>query len=248
MKRLKEILDYNFPRKRTDAEYEEILSMQEAQSREIHEKLPGFTEARYERYLRGPTTLFFSPGSIFHELRKIISEIGADTWNKEEKYKRAREMSIATRLSLGLKKLRKEEWMIASSDAPDIFLARPSGNDWYRKPFLAVPVEVMAVPSHEAAKWSHGFPSELVGFVSRKKFGKRYQRETILLVDLNFNYQGIDVPAISKEVQAIKSIPYHQIWITGITSLIEDVFMIGSIYAEFRMTRIDINKERDLLF
>lgn len=248
LKRLKEILDYTFPRRRTEDEYKEVLSMLEVQSREVHEKLPGFTESRYVRYLGGASALFFSPGSIFHELRKIISEIDADTWNKERKYKRAKEMSIATRLSLGLKKLRREEWMIKSDDTPDIILARPSGSDWYQKPFNAVPVEIMAIPTEEAAKWSKDFSSELVSFVEKKKFSKHYWPQTILLVDLNFNYQGIDVQGISERIQEIEFIPYHQIWMTGIVSPTENVFMIGVIYPEFKMTTIDVDREKELLF
>lgn len=147
-KRIETIFFDNFRRELSFSETETILSDMLSRTREELSKIPNFKEADYDRYFAtNEIEIVFSPRQINNEIYQIIKKIGIEELEQSKKYKRLSEMNNAACLSLALKKSTGEEWVIKGQENPDILLIRRNGRGFNEKPFHAINLEIMQIPS-----------------------------------------------------------------------------------------------------
>ena len=244
IKRYKKVIqgsyNANFGRIISDLEIEEGISRLLPRMEEDFKKLPDFSEQNFNRYMEGNNLdLTFSPACVYAEIRKIITQIGVNEFSSLRKYKRVREMEVATRLCLALHKNSNAMWMIKAQDSPDIVLVK-TGNRSFKEKYILdmLQVEVMSIPEKEKRHWEDNFSKSLVDFIKNKKFTKRYG-SCELLITLNFTQLGVPFVDISKEIIKIEDNPYNSIAITAITSEDSTEATVIKIYPTF--SRIDFN-------
>ena len=247
LKKIRRVFQENFSRKLGREEVEEILKNLLNYSEKINKGISGFSQERFEHYLRD-IEIVFSPNAIFHQIGKIVHEAGIDAFGKDGRYKRARELFSASEFVLALKKIYGEEWMIKSQDSPDIILAKPSNRSWFEKPTDAIKLEIMDIPQVERERWQGDITQEFTDFVKKKKFLKRFGPYTHLLIVLNFKEKDLDIEKISKQIKVLPNNPYHQIWFTAGITQDFSILKVGLIYPEYITTTIDKLKEPSLFF
>jgi len=247
LRKIEKVFLENFSRKLSRKETQEVLDSLLSYSRKISEGIPGFSEERFECYIRN-VEISFSPKAVFHQVVKIIQEVGVDVYEKDGRYKRARELFSASELVLALKKIYGEEWAIKSQDNPDIILAKQSNRSWLEKPIDAIKLEIVSIPQVEREKWKGDVTQEFVNFIEKEKFLKRYGPYTHLLVVLDFQEEGLDMKKISEQIKLLQKNPYHQIWfIAGITQDFS-IIKVGLVYPNYNATTINKLEESSLFF
>jgi hypothetical protein len=251
-KKIKKTFLNNFYRDINNEELNEIKGKLLSQSRELHEKIKGFSEERYKHYLGENfknIEIFFSPDSISDQASKLIGEKGEDDFEKPGKYRRTKELIVASRFMIGVKKLNGDEWMIKGQDQPDIILAKPNSQEWLRKPFYGVQLEVMEIPQLIREKWSDKIAQQAAGFIKKTKFDLRFGSDAHLLVLLRFDAKNLDINELAIEIKKLSGNPYQQIWVMALTDPEGDTFMIANIHPSYKFVSVDLNKEaKDLLY
>lgn len=237
---IKDCYEANFGRIISDSEIEEGISRLLPRMERDFKTLPDFSEESFNRYMNGNNLdLTFSPACIYAEIAKIVTEIGADKFSSLGKYKRTREMEVASRICLALHKTTGAMWMIKAQDNPDIVLAKMGDRSLKEKYILDIlQVEIMTIPEEARQSWVNDFTTSLVDFIKKKKFDKRYG-SCELLISLDITQPSVPFSDISKEIIKIKNNPYNSIVITAITSEDSTNVTVIRIYPAF--SRIDFN-------
>jgi len=146
-------------------------------------------------------------------------------------------------LALALKKLSGEEWMIKSQDSPDIVLVKISNRFFYNHPFDGLRLEIMEISEKEKQGFGENVEGEVAEYIRNKKFMKRYQAGTCLLVHFNFNQMGFDLKKVSEKLQSFPNNPYNEIWTRLNASPNAELMNISRLYPEFLRIDIDVVKE-----
>lgn len=212
-------------------------------------KLSDFSEEMFARYMNNNgLTLTYSPACVYSEINLALKTVGESTFSSSRDYKRTREMEIAARMCLALKKQGNGGWMIKVQDNPDIVIFRIN-NSSIKSTFMdAIQIEIMTIPEVEKKQWDNNhFMASLLKFIREKKFKKRYGL-CALMVRLDFNQQGVDFTKVSNLLSAVKSNnPYEKIFITAITSQDLKTVSVMQIHPIFSKTDFDI-EEPGLLY
>ena len=229
-----------------DARLEEVLTNLMPFTDDELRKTEDFSDGAFEMYMRNANGPTFSPACVYHEIEGIIKEKGVTTLMTSQDYKRAREMEIAARFCIANFKKRGDKLMIYSQDNPDIVLALPGVGSLKKRTLVGFQLEVMEIPQIEKDKWQGGTESSLVEFVRQQKFKKRYGGQCDLIVALNFDFEKMDFPEITKKFNLLKDeIPYEHIWITtGISE--EGNVAVIQVYPKFLGQEFNFKNERKL--
>ena len=241
----------NFQREITDEEIEVLFMHLMPRMEDELKNLKGFSEAEFERYMSSKNNdLLFSPANIHNELRKVLTTEGEDALADAGKYKRLREMEVATRYCFANFKKTGDMLMVKAQDNPDIILAL-MGRGSSSKNIPAFRLEVMTVPEIVKGKLNADLPSALVKFIQEKKFSKDYGRDCSLIVNLDFTQMAFDFDKVTAELQKIKNNPYISIWFTfvssGDTQTMPDM-TVAQVYPSFVRQDYNLQKEPNLLY
>lgn len=212
-------------------------------------KLPDFSEDTFNKYLdSNGITLTYSPAAICSEINRIIETVGQDVFSASRSYKRTREMEIAARVCLMLKKRYGEHWMIKIQDNPDIVVFKVAERSIKSDFMDAIQIEIMSIP--EIAKKqldTNNLVTSLLKFIREKKFKKSYGRCS-LVVNLDFTHQNLDLEQASKLLALYKgNNPYDRIVITAIISQDLTTVTVMQIYPNFLRTDFQL-AEQGLLY
>ncbi len=242
--RVKQIILERFSRNISDEEAKDILDKTIKQTETLQSTVSGFSKSRYGLAYDDVSKLeiYFSPNAITDQVRRLVEEVG-DKFETNIRYQHAREMTIASRFVIGLKKALGQEWMIKGQEAPDILLAMKNEKPWTKKPFNAIRLEIMVVPEIVKNKWTNNIENAFVDFISKTKFSKRYGKYTHLLILIRFTHKNLDLVTIQKKLSELKDNPYHQIWVMALTDPTGYEFMICLIYPDYQRTEINLHTE-----
>ena len=179
----------------------------------------------------------------------LISE-GEDQLTRAGKYKRLREMEVATRYCFANYKRTGEMLMIKAQDNPDIVLAlmgKPSSG----KIVEASRLEVMTIPEIVKDRLGADLPSAIAKFIEEKKFLKDYGGLCSLIVCLDFTQMALDFDKITAEIQKLEKNPYVSIWLTFVST--DDIvtmptMSVVQVYPGFVREDYNLAKEPRLLY
>jgi hypothetical protein len=198
----------------------------------------------------GNIEIWFSPLSISKEVDIILSK-EPHLFESSNKYKNAREMMVASRFSVALKKYYRREWMIKGQDAPDIILTSPNYNSVTKTPIDAIRVEVTQVHARDKNNWSEiEIEEKIAETIRNKKFIKGAGMEELqhLLVHLNFNSEKLDLYKVHEELKKLSDNPFHQIWLLLTTSPDWSTYAICLVYPEYKFLPLDMNIDSNSIF
>ena len=197
-------------------------------------ELKDFSEKEFELYMNSNRNiLLFSPMNIYNEISNVITQFGNDSFLKLGKYKRLREMEIASRFCIANYKLRNEILMVFPQDNPDIILAQTE--DVSDKNIKGFYLEVMVIPNIVKEKFTDDISQDIANFIKNKKFLKNYSKECSLIISLDFNHISLDLYKISEYLCGIENNPYKTISLTfisgsdGIGTTVAQVFPVPYI-------------------
>ena len=208
-------------------------------------RLPDFSEESFIKYITANgVVLTYSPKCIYEEINRAINTAGADTFSKDRGYKRTREMELAARMCLTLKKKFNEQWMIKIQDNPDVIIFKVNNGSIKSNFMDAVQLEIMTIPEVAKKQWDgNNFIGSLLKFIREKKFNKRYGLCS-LMVNLDFDHQAIDLKQASNFLAGYKGTnPYERIFITAITSQDLKTVSVIQIHPDFSKTDFNIDEE-----
>ena len=245
---VKKVFKENFLRELTYKEASDIVNKMISQTREGFSSIEGFTEEKFQKYISKNLVLAFSPGAVNAEIKKIIDKIGIETLENSPKYKRLAEMNNAVCLVLALKKVFNEEWMIKAQDYPDIILVKKSLRSFDDKYLDAVMLEIMEIPEYARVSLGSDIELGIAELIKKKKFNKRYEGVPHLLVHLNIDQLGLNLKRVSELLNSFSGNPFHQIWTRVNADPNYQIMDISLLTPEFRQTKIDFIKDRDLYF
>lgn len=239
----------DFNRTLTNKEGSFILDTVLKHMRSELSKLPDFSEKFFIKYITANGgSLTYSPKCVYEEINRAIDTVGVETFSKDRGYKRTREMELAARMCLTLKKKFNEQWMIKIQDNPDVVIFKVNNGSIKSNFMDAVQLEIMAIPEVAKKQWNGGnFVGSLLKFIREKKFNKRYGICS-LMVNLDFDHQSIGLKQASNFLTIYKgNNPYERIFITAITSQDLKTVSVIQIYPDF--SKIDFNiDEEGLLY
>ena len=244
---IKQVYKDNFCREITDEEAEGVLKNALSYTKEQLEKTKGFSEKVFERYIGGVDSLLFSPANIHLELRKIIQEVGEDKLIHMGKYKRARELEIASRFCIATYKRLDQKYMIKAQDNPDIILVLMRAGSLDNKSLRGSRLEVMTIPEIIKSGLDNDLPVALADFVKEKKFTKDYGL-CALIISCDFRSDSLNFNKISEILSKVKPNPYESIWFTGITNPELTNITVMQVYPQFRREDFDLAKEPNILY
>lgn len=237
----------NFSRKITEEEIDEVLENLIPHMEDSLSKFDSFSKNNFERYINGSDELTFSPANIYSEISRTINEVGIDEFDKSVKYKRMREMEIATRFCIANYKQTGKQFMIKPQDNPDIVLVAISEDSSKKKFMEGYRLEVMGIPEFVKDKMEQDLPTQIAAFIKEKKFKKDYGLSG-LIVSLDFNHQGFDFTQLSRALAELEGNPYDSVILTARTS--EDGMTVSVFFVYPVFAKVDFNliNERQYLY
>lgn len=136
---------------------------------------------------------------------------------QDPRYKKiSEEIMPAYTFAMLLKYLSGNEYLIVSSDVPDIALMDfDRSNPRMKGPKAsAIPIEAVFLTQRDFEISVGTTPATKVAeIIAEKKFLKRYIPQTVLLVTLNIETVGLDLAELSKIIMGNKLNKFHQIWV-----------------------------------
>ncbi len=241
----------NFAREVSDEEASVIMKNLLPRMRKDLSQVEGYSEEKFNQYMTGPNTvLTFSPMCIINEVKHIVSDIGREQFEKQGKYKRAREMLIASKLCLAQRKLGGGLLSIQARDIPDIVLTKiaPGVPWWKRRFFAATSIEVLLVNEFVHPSLITDFDVKLAEFIAKKKFLHHYGQYTDLLIGLDINQGGINFDKVSQIIRGMNNNPYRRIFLIAITSTDAKVFTTFQLSPIFARVDFDFAKDSEMLY
>jgi hypothetical protein len=247
--KIKNIFKENFYREPDEKEINNFYDDLLLKTKKEYSKIDGFAEKNLEERIRSKERdeseleIVFSPTFINKEINQSIKRIGIYVLENSKKYKRLYEMTNALCLALAIKKIYNEEWMIKPQDNPDILFIKRNDNNFNKKPFDVISLEVMQIPEQVMKNFDNNIEEKMAEFIKEKKFNKRYGNLTHLLVHLNFNYMGFKLKKLSDKLCSFEGNPFPQIWIRTNTEPSSKTINISMVYPEYSTTEINLEKE-----
>lgn len=188
------------------------LSLQGKELDNIYEALSANQLTPISRH--GGNNVGFTPLKIQELVRMAMDQ--TDSTIDDPRFKKIKEEVLpACTFTLTLKKLGYGEFVIVSSDVPDIILVDvASAQEDPRHRANAVPIEAIFPPKQviESAKGT-SFNERLAQVVVDRKFTKRYGAHTCLLITVDARGEEFNAQELSSFLLLQDPQPFHQVWV-----------------------------------
>lgn len=231
LEKIKEIYANDFGR---DPKEKEILSLL-GKSQNV-DRMPF-----YDLYL------IYPPERILLESQNIIRKVGRNDFNTKEKYKKLRELLLASVLSLVFNKYNLGKWYIKSDESPDIKLHKFDKRAPKRKQGFFQNIEIIFIVNRITEQWAKNIEEEIVNFIKKIKFLKSYGHNASLLVSLSFNREkNIRFDYVTKLFLKSK-VPFKQIWIL-IRLPNNKGYKIFEVYPNLNSMMFNFKTDKEYLF
>lgn len=155
------------------------------------------------------------------------------------------EIMPAIFFTLLMKRLDLGEFLIVSSDAPDIALVDFDSTNPVVEPsrrLNAVPLEAMFIPEQAIASTNGSSAAEkIANLIISRKFNKRYPPQTILLVTLMAEVENLDMAELSAALSRNGGSPFNSIGI--FVGLGGDDCLIATLLPSLQIHRLNVAKD-----
>lgn len=154
------------------------------------------------------------------------------------------EIMPAIFFTLLMKRLGLGEFLIVSSDAPDIVLVDHDSTKPVEpsRRLNAVPLEAMFIPEQAIASTDGSSPAEkITNLIISRKFNKRYPPQTILLVTLMAEVENLDMAELSATLLRNGGNPFDSVGI--FIGLGGDNCLIATLLPSLQIHRLDVAKD-----
>jgi hypothetical protein len=237
----------------TDEEFSPFakLSINDMRSSVISQK--NFSEGMFENFLNKGAHIAFTPKAVIVLVNLIIKHKGNSVWERSGKFKRMRELSLAIRLLLIIKKISGKELLIESSDSQN---GEADIRIIHREKMFSTKLEKF--PLLEVMRLLHrdviGFKGEdlikqVALVIEDRKFNRDYGPNTDLLIHFDFTAKGFDNKKLSQFVNnSKKKNPFKNIWITGWTSPDYKNYVGVKIFPELQIVPMNYEEKLKLIY
>jgi len=190
----------------------------------------------------------YRPERILLESKNAIKKAGRNDFNRKEKYKKLRELLLASVLSLTFNKYNLGKWYIKGDESPDIKLHKFDKQAGKGKEGFFLNIEIMFILSRTTNLWKENIEEKIVNFIKKIKFKKSYGRNTSLLVSLSFDQEKDikfgDVAGLFKE----REVPFKQIWILFKPSENKKEYNVFEVYPRGYDMIFNFNRDQKYFF
>ncbi len=171
-----------------------FLFLLEQGTNEKYKNIPDYSGSCIDYYFLGGERLeklkiYFSPNHFFVQMNEVINKKGYDSFIRKGKYKKLREMIVASYLALALKKISQKEYSIAIGESPDVTIASLADRSWKEKPLELMQAEILEIMPHERENWNSVLDDKVISFAIDKKGNMRYgkKEEVGLIIGIRLN-------------------------------------------------------------
>lgn len=196
----------------------------------------------------GGNTIGFTPQMLKEFIN--ISLQRTNTTLQDPKYKKVvEEILPALIFTVFLKKSGFGEFLVVSSDTPDIMLVNFNKEDLERKTprAKAIPIEAIYIPQSEIDRTAGNTSAEKIAkIVVEKKFIKSYISSTSLLITLNAEVVGLNLPELSNILLKNSQNKFNDIWIFLGTG--KEKCILARLTPSYSFNEINIDKDITPLF
>lgn len=243
----KRVISSCFGRKISNIEADSILEKMESETKkasyEIKDKTGKISKSMFGNFDLSKR-IFFSPSAAIQQVGQSILAVGEEEFEKNRKYKKAKEILVAIDFIIARKKTNKENWVISGQETPDIILADPFKNK-------RIKLEIMEIPNRIKEGWSSDISSEVASFILKKKNSKDYGKFSHLLVHFRFNKMKLNVEEICNRMNDYaknNKILFEQIWAIAYTKPDSSQFKIFCLYPYYFQESISKDEKLQLLY
>lgn len=190
-------------------------------------------------------TIGFSP-QMLKNLINIARERLNTTLQNPRFKKVSEEIMPALVFTLFLKKIGYGEYLIVSTDIPDIALIKFNYEltEQVNRQVDAFPVEAMFINEYAMRSVLGKSDLEKISkLIISKKFYKKYISETVLIITLNLHSSDLNLSELSDILIKKGTSPFHQLWV--IAGIDTGNFIIVQVCPEFKS--YVLNASKDLL-
>lgn len=250
IEKIKDVFLKAFARELSEEEAVAALDKMRGHTEAVIQTVPGKSTDKSRNFDAENASIYFSPVAVSEQVDFILAN-EPELFETHVKYKIAREMMIASRFCISLKKQTGREWAIKGQDVPDIILVSPNGGDWKGKPFDAIKLEVMQIPAREQGNWSEAeVEQKIAEFIKDKKFLKSAGMGALLhlVVHLNFSSTNLNLQKIFEALAKLPGNPFHQIWLLLATSPDWRTHIACLVYPGYKVVQVDLAHDSHLLF
>lgn len=193
----------------------------------------------------GGNNVGFTPLEIQNLVHMALAQTGSTI--DDSRFKKVKEEILpACTFALILKMLNYGEYIIVSSDVPDIILVNvASAKADLRHRADAIPIEVI-FPTIVAIKTTPGanFTEKLARCVANKKFNKAYISHTTLLITVDARGENLNLENLSTLLLKQVRQPFHSIWIYAHTDAADlSKCVVAQITPDLHERIIDLTSE-----
>ncbi len=191
----------------------------------------------------GGNNVAFTP-AMLRNLIALATERTQSSLQNSRFKKVSEEIMPAIFFTLLMKRLGLGEFLIVSSDAPDIALVNFDSTKPVEpsRRLNAVPLEAMFIPEQAIASASSSSAAEKVAnLIISRKFDKRYPPQTILLVTLMAEVENLDMAELSAALSRNGGSPFNSIGI--FVGLGGDDCLIATLLPVLQIHRLNVAKD-----
>jgi hypothetical protein len=215
------------------------LDLDDAELDNIYEFLSTNTATTIPRH--GSPNAAFSPNILQAFIGAATERTGLQL--DHARFKKVREEILpAMHYAILLRKLGLGDFMLVSSDVPDIALVKldPAKISPSSRHLDALPLEMMYVNDHTLSTASGSSNVEkIANAIITKKFSMRYRPETILIVTLYKNISDEDLEGV-RDLLANAHNPFHHTWLCFAQD--ESVCVLAMLSPNFEIHRLRLEE------
>jgi hypothetical protein len=185
----------------------------------------------------------FSPRMLQNFINIARERTGSNLQDPRFK-KVSEEILPALTFTLFLKKIGLGEYLIVSSDVPDIALVKYTSSlqGQPNRRVDALPIEAMFINEFAMESVSGDSGEEKIyKLINSKKFNKKYVPETVLLVTLKMGITNFNLSQLSNLLLQSGTNPFHQVWIFATVNA--ENCLIVKMCPKFEPREVNVVKE-----